>query len=245
MSKQNIEDILDTNDSKNTELIKSERGNLTNANFEKIKNAGKSLKVIVKAILIMLVCFFISGFLVLAANGDSAEVEIIKFGYTLLALSSLILNIIILVNLYDAGNNLAMVEAVSDDLGFEEKFIPVSKSRLGEMKEESTIVYVDETKEHGLVCSLDDLGEANWDDAKMLCEAHSEAGFTGWRLPAKDELQLIYTNIHMKRGSFAGNNYWSSTEENRTMAYYQDFTNGSQDYYSKNYKSHVRAVRTF
>jgi hypothetical protein len=245
MSKQNIEDILDTNDSKNRELIESERGNPTNANFEKIKNAGKSLKVIVKAILIMLVCFFISGFLVLAANGDSAEVEMIKIGYALLVLSSLILNIIILVNLYDAGNNLAMVESISDDSDIKEKHISVNASRTGEIAEGGIIVYTDQNGEHGLVCSLNDLGEANWDDAKMLCEAHSEAGFTGWRLPDKDELKMIFTNVYMKRGDFEGNNYWSSTENGTSNAWYLDFTNGSQNYFSKNYKPHVRAVRIF
>ena len=239
MSKQNIEDILDTNDSKNRELIKSERGNLTNANFEKIKNAGKSLKVIVKAILIMLVCFFISGFLVLAANGDSAEVEMIKFGYTLLAFSSLILNIIILVNLYDAGNNLAMVEAVSDDLDFGDQ--------IGEMKEGGIIVQTDQNAEHGLVCSLDDLGKANWDDADNLCIKYKEGDFSDWRLPNKDELQLIYSLLHKNNNaSLKDDYYWNSSEGNsNSNSWAQNFANGGQFVSNKNHKYYFRAVRNF
>ena len=34
----------------------------------------------------------------------------------------------------------------------------------------------------------------------------------GWRLPTKDELNILYENKD-KIGGFASNNYWSSTEE--------------------------------
>jgi hypothetical protein len=245
MSKQNIEDILDTNDSKNTELIKSERGNLTNANFEKIKNAGKSLKVIVKAILIMLVCFFISGFLVLAANGDSAEVEMIKFGYTLLALSSLILNIIILVNLYDAGNNLAMVESVSDDSDIKEKHISVNASRTGEIVEGGIIVQTDQNGEHGLVCCNIDLGKIQWDLANTHCEEYENEGFTDWRLPNDDELNLIYSLLQSNQlGSFHKDCYWSSSlVGNKILA--KNFANGDSVLYGKKNECHFCCVRSF
>jgi len=83
-----------------------------------------------------------------------------------------------------------------------------------------------------------DLEEMTWDQAKAACANLSN----GWRLPTKDELNLIYENKD-RVGGFANNYYWSSTENNSSYAWLQSFNNGVQDGYGKNGKCNVRAVR--
>ena len=84
----------------------------------------------------------------------------------------------------------------------------------------------------------EDLGEMNWEDAKMACEDLGD----GWRLPTKDELNILYQNED-KIGGFANFFYWSSTEYDNRAAWLQDFKDGEQDYYTKSITPYVRAVR--
>lgn len=83
-----------------------------------------------------------------------------------------------------------------------------------------------------------DLGEMTWNEAKEACTNLGD----GWRLPTKDELNLIYENKDVV-GGFANNVYWSSTENATNYAWLQDFSNGPQSNASKNYPLYVRAVR--
>lgn len=74
-------------------------------------------------------------------------------------------------------------------------------------------------------------------------------GYDDWFLPSKDELNLLYTNLHHHNlGSFSQDVYWSSTEESANEAWVQDFSSGGhQGPASKTHAvSHpVRAIRTF
>ena len=83
-----------------------------------------------------------------------------------------------------------------------------------------------------------DLGQMTWNEAKEACVNLGD----GWRLPTKDELNLIYENKDVV-GGFANNYYWSSTELGNDGAWVQSFPNDSQNYGSKGYPSYVRAVR--
>ena len=95
--------------------------------------------------------------------------------------------------------------------------------------------------------------QMNWDDAIKACQSLGN----GWRLPNKDELNLLYQNKYKisgfahnqnkyKIGDFANYGYWSSAESNYGSAWYQDFGNGAQnDDVSKNGEFNVRAVRAF
>jgi hypothetical protein len=65
-----------------------------------------------------------------------------------------------------------------------------------------------------------------------------------WYLPSKDELNLLYLQRNVV-GGFAYNYYWSSAEYNANVAWYQDFTNGTQSNYFKYLPYYVRAVRAF
>ena len=49
------------------------------------------------------------------------------------------------------------------------------------------------------------------------------------------------TNI----GNFAADDYWSSSERDLVFAWTQDFVNGGQDNFNKNFNFNVRAVRAF
>jgi len=86
----------------------------------------------------------------------------------------------------------------------------------------------------------EDLGDMMWDEAKKACKNLGD----GWRLPTKDELNLLYENKE-KIGGFANFYYWSSTEDGSNNAWRQDFNNGYQIPNYKNFTLYVRAVRAF
>ncbi len=89
--------------------------------------------------------------------------------------------------------------------------------------------------------------------AAKLCDDLVLNGYSDWFLPSKDELNLMYENIGQlaaapltNAGGFVSSYYWSSSEyDNYVAAWYQYFSNGYQDYYSKNGILYVRAVRVF
>ena len=87
-----------------------------------------------------------------------------------------------------------------------------------------------------------DLDEMNWAAAKEACEALGE----GWRLPTKDELNILFENKEMI-GGFAERFYWSSTDgdDDNTDAWVQEFKGrGFQNDGGKHYKYPSRPVRS-
>jgi hypothetical protein len=87
-----------------------------------------------------------------------------------------------------------------------------------------------------------DLGEMNWDDAMKAC---ADLG-NGWRLPTKEELNILYQNKD-KIGGFGEKRvwYWSSTESDATSAYSFSFSSGDAYGSNKTGTDVVRAVRSF
>lgn len=82
--------------------------------------------------------------------------------------------------------------------------------------------------------------------AASVCDELTLGGFSDWFLPSKDELVLMYTNLHAKSlGSFAFARYWSSTEVNVDDALCVEFDSGKVSQTNKISAISVRAVRAF
>jgi hypothetical protein len=83
----------------------------------------------------------------------------------------------------------------------------------------------------------------------QLCANLNSGGFNDWFLPSKDELDLIYKNLKNKNiGDFSPTNYWSSSQYNPYVSWFQNFSDGYQNYASNLGKSDsfsVRAIRSF
>ncbi len=84
------------------------------------------------------------------------------------------------------------------------------------------------------------------DYAAQLCFDLIFNGYSDWFLPSKDELNLMYINLKLKRkGRFSNYYYWSSSDDEH-QAWYQNFddgTIGKTSYYGDLYS--VRAIRFF
>jgi hypothetical protein len=81
--------------------------------------------------------------------------------------------------------------------------------------------------------------------AAEQCEGLTDGGFTDWYLPSKDELDMMFVNLHLQLlGGFSSGDYWSSTEFGASSAWRQGFYNGNQFYFKNKYYN-VRAVRAF
>jgi formylglycine-generating enzyme required for sulfatase activity len=80
--------------------------------------------------------------------------------------------------------------------------------------------------------------------AAKLCRDYTGGGKTDWFLPSKDELNQLYLQ-KAGVGGFAVYDYWSSSEYDANLAWFQIFSNGDQYLFSKTYSIYVRPVRAF
>lgn len=78
--------------------------------------------------------------------------------------------------------------------------------------------------------------------AAAYCYHMDLNGKTDWYLPARNELNVLYTN-RISIGGFASANYWPSSEFGSNFAWAQDFSNGLQYLTSKLNSLRVRCVR--
>jgi len=113
------------------------------------------------------------------------------------------------------------------------------------------VFYVSDDGLRGLVAATKDqsTSDVTWNDAFSLVNNSANhnavgANFTDWRLPTKDELNMMYLKKDAI-GGFAVNYYWSSTDIGNGSAWLQNFNNGFQGYGYHNDTNRVRAVRAF
>jgi hypothetical protein len=90
--------------------------------------------------------------------------------------------------------------------------------------------------------------------AAQLCSDLELGGYDDWFLPSRDELNLMYENLHLKGlGGFNQGDgeeyYWSSSEsaddDEVLYAWQQSFKDGEQEEDNKWYEYRVRAIRSF
>ena len=83
-----------------------------------------------------------------------------------------------------------------------------------------------------------------WDNAMKYCKNLSLGGYSNWRLPSKEELQKLYKNKNQLK-NVASSGYWSSTTyaSDSSHAWFVNFNNGYDYWYSKTYEYYVRCVR--
>ena len=114
--------------------------------------------------------------------------------------------------------------------------------KLGDVLPDGSIVFhVDASRSQGLAAkATDEPSRLKWDDAIIAASAYG----SGWHLPTKDELNLLYQQ-KIVVGGFASDFYWSSSEKDATNAVYQYFNGGALFYYDKSSTERVRAVRAF
>ncbi len=98
--------------------------------------------------------------------------------------------------------------------------------------------------DRGLECS-EILGEGNWSEAVEMCKNFRGGGYDNWRLPTKDELSYIYSNLRKMEKIACDDWYWSSTRFNRYYAWGQLFSTGYQGCDDMEKPNAVRAVRSF
>jgi hypothetical protein len=109
--------------------------------------------------------------------------------------------------------------------------------------------YVDNSGLHGLEAKAADEGRVfgwttmganlSWAEAMGAAKAYG----SGWHLPTKDELNLLYQQQTVV-GGFSNVYYWSSTEDD-SGAWSQGFGRGNRCAESKSSSFRVRAVRAF
>ena len=88
------------------------------------------------------------------------------------------------------------------------------------------------------------LGCSESNFAAKLARAVRDGGYSDWYLPSKDELNKLYLNRNLV-GNFIENTYWSSSEVIPEYAWYQSFSDGSQNADDKNGQKGIRAIRSF
>jgi hypothetical protein len=84
--------------------------------------------------------------------------------------------------------------------------------------------------------------------AAYYAKSLTTGGYNTWYLPAKDELNTLYSNKSAVPNGFVNYYYWSSTEFSgqyaAVVAWFQDMTNGNQNGFAKNDPTaYVRATR--
>ena len=84
--------------------------------------------------------------------------------------------------------------------------------------------------------------------AAQLCDTLVYGGYSDWFLPSRDELDLMYTDLHLQGvGGFAPSHYWSSSEGDAYHAWNQAFYTSYDNQYNddKGSINQVRAIRAF
>ena len=95
-----------------------------------------------------------------------------------------------------------------------------------------------------MIASGATLYEGDTSGAASFAEGSTCGTQTDWFLGSLGEMKLMYDNLQGV-GGFAAGGYWSSSEYNADLAWFQNFENGTQNLGSKGNTYYVRPVRAF
>ena len=102
---------------------------------------------------------------------------------------------------------------------------------------------------HGLIATVELVGKSDFEDAKKKCDDLNANGFDDWRLPTKEEFDLIHPKLNFKKlgnaGLFKSTWYWTSTEIDKGHAWTHNLNTGMQSSYFKDFKCSIMALRSF
>jgi len=134
------------------------------------------------------------------------------------------------------------------------------KISIGQHYQGGIVFFIDKAGEHGLIAAGKDLVRGGktispqywtWVDAVKEISNYREGGYFDWRLPFKEELNLLWGQLNSV-GGFSAGEYWSATEYREGYAWYQHFNSGSQGAAPKahgtgikNASFRVRPIRSF
>ena len=128
-----------------------------------------------------------------------------------------------------------------------ESFAQNPNKKLPPIKMGGYVIY--EKNGHGLIASVQNLGKLDYNEAIKACDSLQVEGFSDWRLPTREEFELIHPKLNLKKvggGSiFQSSWYWTSTEIDKQNAWTHNLQTGLQASYFKDFKCHVKAVRSF
>ncbi len=116
---------------------------------------------------------------------------------------------------------------------YKDSLLGVRSSRIGSGKRNTLKTYI----------ILGDQGEGS-DYAALRALEYSYKGLHDWYLPSKQELNLLYLQKEMI-GGFSPFAYWSSTEYDENLAWFQNFSNGQQIKSDKITSYGIRPIRSF
>lgn len=87
---------------------------------------------------------------------------------------------------------------------------------------------------------------ADFSTAAEITDNLRQGGSRDWFLPSREELDLIYRNLHSKRdGPMTNTRYWSSSQYDETEAWAQFFGDGRKIQASTDLTFRVHAIRSF
>jgi hypothetical protein len=215
-------------------MEENKEGTNEKLNHSLIKQAGKSIKNV--AILLTSSAVLNVLFPLVVSNmkfSRKADVGPKELAYILMGLN-ICLGIAVIYQFFNAGYSL--MGSVSNDNTYDESNIVQSsqKALTIALKLKDSPVALGKLDVLG-----QDLGKMEWEDAKKACADLGD----GWRLPTKEELNILYENKE-KIGSINNGYYWSSTEYGKRSAWGQSFVNGYQNHPNHNKFGNVRVVRS-
>jgi hypothetical protein len=122
----------------------------------------------------------------------------------------------------------------------------ISRNRLeiGDYHEGGIIFYLDYSGQHGKVVASEDFGKFDWDEADRFCENLELNNYYDWHLATKTELEMMYDKLDSDM--FENGDYWSSTLDDYSGAWWFNFADGHGEYDKGMIDpSYVCAVRAF